>query len=247
MVKGSDRPEEVIIYSAHWDHLGIGQAVDGDSIYNGAVDNASGVASVLAIAESFAMAPKPQRSVVFLFVTAEEQGLLGSQYYAEHPIYPPNLSVANLNMDGMNTIGPMNYLTITGIGHSDMDAYAAEEAVKQGREIIPEPEPEKGYFYRSDHFNFAKIGIPALYAEGGLEHAEKGRDYVKQMEDAFVSERYHRPGDHYIAAEWDLRGLVQDAQLYYEIGQRLANESTFPQWQEGSEFKAAREDNRPSH
>ncbi len=241
VIKGNSRPDEVIIYSAHWDHLGLGQAMDGDSIYNGAVDNGTGVSCLLAIAEGFAQGPAPERSVMFLFVTAEEQGLLGSQYYAENPIYDPALTVANLNMDGMNPFGPMKYLTVTGLGHSEMDQYAADAAAAQGREIVPEPEPEKGYFFRSDHFNFAKVGIPALYAEGDVEHVEKGKDYVTEMKDQYTSDRYHRPLDHYVPEEWDLRGLVQDAQLYYNIGQRLANESVFPEWKEGSEFKAARD------
>ncbi len=244
IIKGAKRPDETIIYSAHWDHMGIGQAVDGDSIYNGALDNGSGIASVLSVARAFASGPPPDRSVVFLFVTAEEQGLLGSQYYAENPIYPVDLSVANLNMDGMNPFGEMKYLTITGIGHSDMDDYATEAAAAQGREVLPDQEPEKGYFFRSDHFNFAKVGIPALYAEGSLEHVEKGREYVKQKRDEYTSDRYHRPGDHYEPEEWDLRGLVQDAQLYLEVGRRLAGETNFPQWKEGSEFKAARDQSR---
>ena len=242
LIKGNERPDEYIIYSAHWDHLGIGQAVDGDSIYNGAVDNGTGIASLLSIAEVFAQGPPPARSVLFLFVTAEEQGLLGSQYYGENPIYPPNMTVANLNMDGMNPFGPMKYLTVTGIGHSDLDEYAEEAAAAQGREILPDQEPEKGYFFRSDHFNFAKVGIPALYAEGSLEHMEKGRDYVKEQRQGYLDNRYHQPADHYDPETWDLGGLVQDAKLYYNVGQRLASESTFPKWKEGSEFKAIREE-----
>ncbi|MDH3649786.1 MAG: M28 family metallopeptidase [Saprospiraceae bacterium] len=241
MIKGQERPDETIIYSAHWDHLGVGQAVNGDSIYNGALDNGSGIASLLSIAKSMSERPALGRSVVFLFVTAEEQGLLGSQYYAQHPIFPVDLTVANLNMDGMNQLGPMKYLTVTGIGHSDMDEYAAVEAAKQGREVLPDPEPEKGYFFRSDHFNFAKVGIPALYAEGGLEHMEKGREFVKEGKDDYTANRYHQPSDHYNAEDWDLGGLVQDAELYLEVGLRLANETTFPQWKDGSEFKGIRE------
>ncbi len=240
-IEGTTRPDEVIIYSAHWDHLGVGQVVDGDSIYNGALDNASGTAGLLAIAEAFAAGPKPARSLVFLFVTAEEQGLLGSKYYAENPIFAPNLSVANLNIDGMNILGPMNYLTITGMGHSEMDEYAREAAAQQGRQIIGEQEPEKGYFFRSDHFSFAKVGIPALYATGDYEHSEKGKDYVKEMKENYVSTNYHRPSDHYVPDEWDLTGMVQDAQLYFNVGKRLAGENTFPKWKEGSEFKAARD------
>lgn len=240
MVKGSTRPDEAILYSAHWDHLGVGKVVNGDSIYNGALDNGSGLSCVLSIAKNFAEAPQPERSVAFLFVTAEEQGLLGSQYYAENPIFPVELSVANLNMDGLAAIGPMKYLTITGMGHSDMDDYAAEAAAAQGRQILADPEPEKGYFFRSDHFNFAKVGIPALYAEGGKEHLEKGEDYVQEKRDQYTMDRYHKPQDEFVPEDWDLRGIAQDAELYFNIGYRLANESTFPQWKDGSEFKVAR-------
>jgi Zn-dependent M28 family amino/carboxypeptidase len=241
MIRGSVRPEEYIIFSAHWDHLGIGRVVNGDSIYNGALDNGSGIAAVLSIAKAMKQSPQLERSVVFLFVTAEEQGLLGSQFYAENPIFPVSRSVANLNLDGMNALGPMNYLTITGIGHSELDDYAREEAMKQGRQILPDQEPEKGYFFRSDHFNFAKVGIPALYAEGAYEHAELGKDYVKEKRAAYLSQRYHQPSDEYVHGEWDLRGIVQDAQFYLNIARRLASESTWPEWKEGSEFKSIRE------
>ena len=244
IIEGSARPEEYIIFSAHWDHLGVGKVVDGDSIYNGALDNGSGIAAVLSIAKAMKQSPQPERSIVFLFVTAEEQGLLGSQYYAENPIYPVSRSVANLNLDGMNAIGPMKYLTITGIGHSELDEYAQEVAMKQGREILPDQEPEKGYFFRSDHFNFAKVGIPALYAEGSYEHAELGKDYVKEKRAEYVSQRYHQPADEYIPEEWDLRGIVQDAQFYLDVAQKLASESSWPAWKEGSEFKSIREKTR---
>lgn len=241
IIKGSTRPEEYIIFSAHWDHLGIGKAVNGDSIYNGALDNASGIAALLSIAKAMSRSPQPERSVVFLFVTAEEQGLLGSQYYAENPVYPVDRTVANLNLDGMNGFGPMKYLTITGMGHSEMDDYAAEEARKQGREILPDQEPEKGYFFRSDHFNFAKVGIPALYAEGSYEHAELGKDYVTEKKADYITNRYHQPADEYVPEEWDLRGIAQDAQLYLNVARRLASETTWPEWKEGSEFKSIRE------
>jgi Zn-dependent M28 family amino/carboxypeptidase len=175
MVKGSKRPNEYIIYSAHWDHIGVGEPIDGDSIYNGAHDNASGTTGLLMIAEQFAKPEnQPERSVVFLFVTAEEQGLLGSAYYAQEPIFPPNQTVANINMDGLPAYGEMKDLTITGYGQSELDEYAKAEAQKQGRYVIPDPDPGKGYFFRSDHFNFAKVGIPALYASGSYEHMTKG-------------------------------------------------------------------------
>lgn len=241
LIKGSVRPEEYIIFSAHWDHLGIGKVVDGDSIYNGALDNATGVSALLAIAKAMTQSPQLERSVVFLFVTAEEQGLLGSQYYAENPVYPVERTVANINLDGLYPFGPMKYLTVTGIGHSDMDDYAETEARKQGREILPDQEPEKGYFFRSDHFNFAKVGIPALYAKGSYEHAELGKDYAENKMSDYIANRYHQASDEYIAEEWDLRGIAQDAQLYLNVARQLAAESSWPEWKEGSEFKSIRE------
>lgn len=242
MVEGTSRKDEYIIYSAHWDHLGVGTPVDGDSINNGAEDNASGISAMLAIAEAYTkLEERPERSVIFLAVTAEEQGLLGSAYYAQNPIYPVTQSVANINMDGFKSFGPMKDFTITGFGQSEMDVYAKEEAQKQGRYIIPDPDPGKGYFFRSDHFNFAKVGIPALYAKGTFEHVTKGTAYVEEQQAAWNAERYHRPADEYDRENWNLTGLAMDAQLMFNIGYRLANESYFPQWFEGSEFKAKRD------
>ena len=242
-ITGAKRPDEYIIYSAHWDHLGVGTVVEGDSIYNGAEDNASGTAAVMAIAKAFSeMVVKPERSVVFLFVTAEEQGLLGSAYYGVNPIFPPAQTVANLNMDGMNTFGKMRDLVVTGFGHSELDDYATDIAATQGRYIVPDQEPEKGYFFRSDHFNFAKIGIPALFAKGGIDHMEKGKVFGKEQSDKYTAERYHRPADEYDEEFFDLSGVILDAKLYFEIGRRLAGEEHFPEWKEGSEFKAKREE-----
>lgn len=241
MIRGSKRPEEYIIYTAHWDHLGVGEAVAGDSIYNGAVDNASGTAAVLAIARAFTELPyPPERSVVFLFVTAEEQGLLGSAYYAENPIFPVQQTVANLNIDAMQSYGPTKDLVIIGYGQSELEDYAREVAEAQGRYLVPDLEPEKGYFFRSDHFSFAKAGIPALFAEAGKDHVTKGKSYGEAKSQAYTANAYHRPADEYLAEEWDLGGMQQDAQLYFEIGKKLAKETTFPEWKEGSEFKAIR-------
>ena len=241
-ITGSSHPDEYILYSAHWDHFGIGKVVDGDSIYNGALDNGSGTAGLLAIAKAFTKLPKaPDRSVIFLFVTGEEQGLLGSQYYAEHPIYPIPRTIADINMDGLNPNGPMKDLTITGLGQSDMDDIAKEEAAKQGRYILGEQEPEKGYFYRSDHFNFAKVGVPALFAQGGYDHAEKGKEYAMEKQKDYTANRYHKPQDEYDKATWDLRGIKQDMQLFFNIGIRLADGQEMPQWKANSEFRAKRE------
>lgn len=242
-VTGSERPDEYIIYTAHWDHLGIGDPIEGDSIYNGALDNASGTACLLEIADAFSQMPqKPERTVIFLAVTAEEQGLLGSEYYVENPIYPLTKTVANINMDGIQFRGKMKDLTIVGYGQSELDDYAKVAASKQDRYIYPDPNAEKGYFFRSDHFNFAKKGVPALYASGEYEHAEKGVEWTKQQSDAWISENYHQPSDEFIEGEWNFEGMVQDAQLLFEIGYQLSNESTFPQWKEGSEFKSIREE-----
>jgi len=239
-IPGTSRSDEYIIYTAHWDHLGIGRPIDGDSIYNGAVDNASGTACLLAIAEAFKKGPAPERSVVFLAVTAEEQGLLGSAYYAENPIYPPEQTVANINMDAIESPGPMKDLTITGYGQSEMDEYARRAAEKQGRYIIPDPDAEKGYFFRSDHFNFAKIGIPALYASGSYEDFEKGVEFIREQKADYIENKYHQPGDEYIPSETPLSGIRFDAQLLYEVGNTLANEDYFPKWYETSEFRSAR-------
>lgn len=239
ILPGTDLKDEYIIYSAHWDHFGIGKPVNGDSIYNGAADNASGTAALLAIAETFKKGIVPKRSLVFIAVTAEEQGLLGSAYYAEHPIFSPNKTVANINMDGVLSPGRMKDLTIISYGHSEMDDYAKVAAENQGRQAIKNPTPEKGNFFRSDHFNFAKIGIPPLYAKGLFEHEEKGIEYAKKMEDDYRKNRYHQPSDEYYQG-LDLSGIQMDLQLYYEVGLRLANESYYPKWHDTSEFYSAR-------
>ncbi len=241
-LSGSKYPDEYIIYSAHWDHIGINEAVEGDSIYNGALDNASGVAVMLEIANAFSqLEQKPERSVIFLAVTAEEQGLLGSAYYADHPIYPLDKTVANINMDGIWFLGPMKDLTVVGYGQSELDEYAEAAANAQGRYIKPDPQPEKGYFFRSDHFNFAKVGVPALYASGESEQLEKGEAWTKEQNTAWTQKHYHQPSDEYLPDEWNFEGMVLDGELLFSIGYRLANERNFPQWKSGSEFKAARE------
>ena len=238
--EGTSKPDEYILYSAHWDHLGVGPEVDGDSIYNGAHDNASGTAAVLGIAEAFAKYGDIDRSVVFLLVTAEEQGLLGSKYYAENPIYPVEKTVANLNIDGLPFYGLMKDLTIVGYGQSELDDLAGKLAEQQGRYVIPDPAPGKGYFFRSDHFQFAKVGVPAIFAYGSYEHMTKGVEFIEEKIMEFESTAYHRPADEY-ADDWELGGIYQDSKLYYEIGLELANSGQWPKWKEGSEFKSIRE------
>lgn len=240
-ITGTEKPDEYIIYSAHWDHLGIGNPIDGDSIYNGALDNASGTATLLGIAEAMANSDKPKRTVIFLAVTAEEQGLLGSKYYAENPIYPVDKTVANINMDGIRAYGPMKDLTVVGYGQSELEDIAEVYAKQQGRYIIPDPNPGKGYFFRSDHFEFAKVGIPALYASGEYEHMTKGMAYVDSLTRVYLSEQYHRPQDEYNSATWTFDGMVQDGMLLYNVGWQLANSEEWPKWKEGSEFKSIRE------
>ncbi|TXE13655.1 M28 family metallopeptidase [Algoriphagus aquimarinus] len=241
MIPGMDRKDEVIIYSAHWDHLGVGKAIEGDSIYNGAVDNASGTAGLLALAEAFKNGKATKRSIVFIALTGEEQGLLGSAFYAENPIFDPKKTVANINMDALDSPGKMKDLTITGYGQSEMDEYAKEAALTQGRYIIPDPEAEKGYFFRSDHFNFAKIGIPALYASGAYEGFDKSKEEIKAYNDFYRINKYHQPSDGYNAETMELSGVQLDLQLFFSVGLKLANEDYFPKWYDGSEFKAARE------
>ena len=241
-ITGEKAPEEVIIYTAHWDHLGIGKADEtGDSIYNGALDNASGTAALLALAKAFQADAQPDRTVVFLSVTAEEQGLWGSAYYAQQPIYPKEKTVANINMDGVNPYGKMKDVSVIGVGQSEMEDLLDEELKKLGRYAAPEPNPVAGYYFRSDHFNFAKIGIPALYFGTGIDHVEKGMEYGKQLQDEYTAVYYHKPADSYDPRRWNLDGAVDDVQLLYQVGRNLANSARWPGWKEGSEFKAIRD------
>ncbi|MFT4860389.1 MAG: Zn-dependent M28 family amino/carboxypeptidase, partial [Algoriphagus sp.] len=241
-VTGSTKPEEYVIYSAHWDHLGIGKPDEtGDSIYNGALDNATGTAALLALAKAFSTDEKPERTVIFLAVTAEEQGLWGSLYYALNPIYPKEKTVGNINMDGINPYGKMKDVSIIGVGQSDMEDLLNVELEKVGRYSAPDPTPTAGYYFRSDHFSFAKVGIPALYIGTGIDHFEKGKEYGKQLEDEYVQKYYHKPSDEYDTSRWDLDGAIDDVQLLYSVGRNLANSDTWPKWKASSEFRAIRE------
>ncbi|WP_396625508.1 M28 family metallopeptidase [Luteitalea sp.] len=245
-LEGSDPTlkDEFVLYTAHWDHFGVGEPVDGDRIYNGALDNASGTAMVLEIARAFTQAtPKPKRSVVFLMVTAEEQGLLGSAYYAEYPVYPLAKTVAVVNIDGVNQWGRTKDLTVIGLGASQLDDYLREAATEQGRTLRPDPESEKGYYYRSDHFNFAKKGVPALYIDSGIEYVGKDADYGTKKRDEYTSRDYHAPSDE-VKDDWDLSGAVEDGRLLMGVGYRVANAATWPEWAPGNEFRAAREQMR---
>lgn len=242
LLKGAKRPDEVIVYSAHWDHFGIGESINGDSIYNGAVDNATGVAGLLEIAKAFSQTPtKPERSVMFIALTGEEEGLLGSAYYAKHPIYPLSKTVANINMDAMAPIGRTKDITIMGLGQSELDDYADAAAKAQGRKIVPPADPSNGWFYRSDHFNFAKVGVPALYPATGDLVIGQDDDYGKKRKAAYNKFQYHQPTDEYDPASWKLDGIIEDLKLLFNVGYRLSSEKTFPKWKEGSEFKATGE------
>lgn len=241
---GRDREDELFIYMAHWDHLGATPHTDGqegDFIFNGAEDNASGTAGMLEIAQAFAALPgPPQRSVGFLAVTAEESGLLGSRAYAAKPAFPMNKTVGGINMDRLNFRGKMNDIVVIGHGGSEMEIILAEEALFFGRTVTPESTPEKGSYYRSDHFNFAKKGVPILYARGGTADRTHGAEYIKQRNIDYVKNRYHSPADE-VHESWDLEAAVEDLLLFYKIGFRLADSKQWPEWYEGNEFRAIRE------
>jgi Zn-dependent M28 family amino/carboxypeptidase len=243
-ITGTKRPEEYIIYTAHWDHFGIGKPdAKGDSIYNGAVDNASGTAALLELARAFKSLPeKPERTILFLSVTAEEQGLLGSAYYALHPVYPLAKTVANLNIDVINTFGKTRDITVSGgVGQSELEDYLKAEIDKKGRYISPETHPEAGHYFRSDHFSFAKAGVPSLTAGAGADNLEMGKAYGKKLEDEYIAKYYHQPSDEYNAKSWNLDGGLEDIQLLFNVGKRLAFETGWPAWKKGSEFKAIRD------
>jgi Zn-dependent M28 family amino/carboxypeptidase len=240
-ITGSKYPDEYIIYTAHWDHLGIGKPDEtGDSIYNGALDNASGVAGLLQLAKAFnSMKEKPERTIVFLSVTAEEQGLWGSAYYARNPIYPINKTVANINMDVLNSFGKTKDIVVVGQGQSELEDYLKDAALKMDRVIAYEPHPEAGYYYRSDHFNFAKVGVPALYINSGTDVIGKGKEFGKQKLDEYTTKYYHRPSDEY-KTDWDMDGGLEDLKLLFLVGRRVAFENKWPAWKDGSEFKGIR-------
>ena len=241
MIPGSKRPDEVVVYMAHWDHLGRSLGRSGDNIFNGALDNASGTAGLLAIAKAFAESPRrPERSVVFLGLTLEESGLLGSAYYAANPVFPLRQTVAALNMDAMSWGGPTRDVSVIGFGASELEEYLAVAAKTQDRVLRMEPTPEKGFFYRSDHFNFAKVGVPALYFKMGVEDREKGVEWARARQAEYTLRDYHKPSD-----EWrpgtDLRGSLEDLALLHAVGARLAREKRFPNWYPSSEFRSARD------
>jgi Zn-dependent M28 family amino/carboxypeptidase len=233
--------DEFVVYSAHWDHLGRDTTKKGDQIFNGALDNSSGIASLLEIAEAFTKLPKPQsRSILFLAVTSEEKGLLGAKYYANNPLYPLNKTVANINMDGFNQWGRTSDFVVIGLGNSTLDDVLATAAQGQLRTLAPDAEPEKGFFYRSDHFEFAKKGVPALYTDAGIVFVGKTPEYSKQKRDEYTNNDYHKVSDE-IKPDWDLTGAVDDVRLLFEVGYRVSQTPKFPAWKPGTEFKARRD------
>ena len=241
LLPGTKRPDETVIYSAHWDHLGVGAPdAKGDRIYNGAVDNATGTAALLELARVYAKAPRADRSVVFLAVTAEEKGLLGSTYYAANPLYPAAKTVADINMDALDVNGLAKDITASGNGQVTLQDDLAAYAKAEGRYFTPDPTPEAGHFYRSDHFPFAKIGVPAISIGSGQDLVKGGVAAGKAAEEAYNRDKYHQPADEW-SADWDLSGQVADLELVYRLGRDLANSNKWPGWHDGSEFKATRD------
>lgn len=242
MIEGSERPDEYLIYMGHWDHYGVDESLEGDQILNGARDNASGCAAILEIAETFSKADKkPDRSVLFMFTGGEEQGLLGSKYYGANPLRPLNKTVACINIDGINIWGEMSDIVQIGMGQSpDLDSLMRKYFNGAEMEVKNDPDGEKGYFYRSDHFSLAKYGVPSVYTHNGIEHKEKGAEWGKNAIDEWTANIYHKPGDE-ITQDWDISGAIIELNALMKIGWDLANSDKMPKWSEKSEFKSIRE------
>jgi Zn-dependent M28 family amino/carboxypeptidase len=241
VLPGASHPSETVIYSAHWDHFGVGKPdARGDSIYNGALDNASGVAALLELGRMFAVAPRTERTVMFLALTAEERGLLGSEYYAANPLYPLALTAADLNMDGMAVKGRSRDYSTSGDGKVSLQDDLTALLHERGRAFTPDPMPEKGFFFRSDHFSFAKRGVPAISFRAGLDKLDGGVAAGRAEVDAYIRDRYHQPADEW-SDDWTLAGMTEDLEVIYALGRELANSSRWPEWQAGSEFKAMRD------
>jgi Zn-dependent M28 family amino/carboxypeptidase len=243
ILPGSDAPGEAFIYTAHWDHIGTGHSdnPEDDVIFNGAVDNATGTSALIELAHAFKTLPRaPRRSVVFLAVTAEESGKLGSAWYAENPVFPMNKTVAGINMDALPVFGPTKDVVVIGYNSSELEDILWQAASAQNRIVKPEPNPERGSYYRSDHFNFAKMGVPMLYAKSGTEHREHGPEYIVEKIREYYDIRYHQPDDE-VRDDWDIRGTMEEIELYLEIGREIADSESWPQWFEGNEFRAIRE------
>jgi len=241
VVKGTKYPDEYVMYMGHWDHLGKKPVPEGeDGIYNGAVDNATGTAAILEIGEAFAAAPA-ERSVLIVAVTAEESGLLGSAYYGEDPIVPLNKTVAGINIDAIQPMGRTKDIVVVGYGASELDGLLEAVIKPRGMHIIPDPKPEAGYYYRSDHISLAKKGVPFLYADAGIDHEVKGKEYGIQFGEDYTANRYHAPSDEYDNS-WDLTGIEQITEIFYELGLGMANSRDWPNWNETAEFRTLRDE-----
>lgn len=243
-IEGSDPAlrDQYVVYTAHWDHLGRDSTRSGDQIFNGALDNATGTAGLLELARAYRALPTPpRRSVLFLAVTAEEKGLLGSRWYANHPLYPLTQTVAAINMDGLNQWGRTSDMVVIGKNQSTLEDVLAATVGLQDRVLVPDPESQKGFFYRSDHFEFAKVGVPALYAEGGTLFRGRPDAFSQQKRDEYTTQDYHKVSDE-IKPDWDLSGGVEDLQLLFYVGRQVADADSIPQWKPGSEFKARRDE-----
>lgn len=239
---GNQRKDEYIIYTAHWDHFGINSSFTEDSIFNGAVDNATGAAALIEIAKAFTTLPSRQeRSILFLPVTGEEQGLLGSEYYADNPLFPLEKTVAVINMDALNIFGPTKDMTIVGYGNSGLDKYAIDVLKKHDRYAIPDPTPEKGGYFRSDHFSFAKKGVPSLYLSKGIDNIEHGKEWGLQQSEKWIQENYHKPSDNYKPENWNFQGMINDIKIYFETGYELSVTDDFPEWSNSFPFKPLRD------
>lgn len=239
-IPGKTNPDEAVLYMAHWDHFGLDFSRKDDKIFNGAQDNAGGIAGLIALAEHYQKQPQPERSVVFIAVTAEERGMLGSRWYAANPLFPLNKTVAGINMDVMNVYGPMRDVQVFGYGSSELEPMLAKYAKVQQRYIAPEPTPEDGFYYRSDHFQLARFGVPMLYARGGVDSVAHGKDWGLAQRRDYTANYYHKVNDEF-SPTWDLRGSQQDLWLFYLVGHELANSTLWPNWYHGKEFKAARD------
>ena len=244
VLPGRERPDEFVLYTAHWDHFGRALAFGGDAVFNGAIDNATGTAALLELAQAFSeVRPRPERSVLFVAFTGEEYGLLGSEYFAAHPTVPLASVAGGVNMDGLYLAGRTHDLTVFGIGSSELEDSLRESAARQGRVLRPEPTPEKGYYYRSDHFNLARRGVPMLYVKSGIDVVGKGETYGRQWAADYVAQRYHKPSDEFDPT-WDVSGVLEDLALYFDVGYRLARDTAFPAWYPGNEFRPIREQSR---
>ncbi|MCC5825753.1 M28 family metallopeptidase [Alkalimonas sp.] len=239
-IEGSTYPDETIVYMAHWDHLGMDFSNPSNPVFNGAQDNASGTGAVMALAEYFMQQPQPERSIAFVLVTAEERGLLGSAWYAEHPVFPLETTVAAINMDVMNVYGPMKDMVIVGLGNTDLEEILVKYTEQQGRYAVPEPNPEAGIAYRSDHFSLSKKGVPILYAKGGNDHYQHGAEWGAAQRAEYNRCCYHKVQDEW-SDDFDLRGAQQDMFLYFRVGNELANSRQWPNWYQGNEFRAIRD------